>query len=65
MDLLWQKKKGPRQLVYLEIRGGNLKNIVDISVIVDSTETPRIQEVHRVIYHIICEIVEKKLSEEK
>lgn len=46
-------------------KGGNLKNIVDVPVIVDSTETPRIQEVHRVIYHIICEIVEKKLSEKK
>ena len=43
-------------------KGGNLKNIVDISVIVDSTETPRIQEAHRVIYHIICELVEHQLS---
>jgi len=28
--------------------------------VVESTNTARIQEVHRVIYHIICGIVEDK-----
>ena len=42
--------------------GGVLSNIVDITLIVKSTETPRIQEAHRVIYHIICELVENELS---
>jgi D-sedoheptulose 7-phosphate isomerase len=43
-------------------KGGMIKDDIDIGIIVDSTSTPRIQEAHRVIYHIICEIVEKKLS---
>ena len=42
--------------------GGNISKIVDISIIVDSKSTPRIQEAHRTIYHIICELVEKKLA---
>ena len=41
--------------------GGVLKENVDIPIIVKSTSTPRIQEVHRVIYHIICELVEIEL----
>ena len=38
--------------------GGIINNVVDISIVVKSTNTARIQEVHRVIYHIICGIVE-------
>jgi D-sedoheptulose 7-phosphate isomerase len=63
--LLIAKEKGATTIGLFGNNGGNLKNLVDISIVVDSTETPRIQEVHRVIYHIICEIVEKKLSERK
>jgi len=40
--------------------GGTINNVTDISIIVQSTNTARIQEVHRVIYHIICDIVENK-----
>ena len=39
-----------------------IKNIVDISLIVKDSSIPRIQEAHRVIYHIICEIVEEELA---
>ena len=38
--------------------GGTINSIVDIPIVVESTNTARIQEVHRVIYHIICGIVE-------
>ena len=40
--------------------GGIINNVVDIPIVVKSTNTARIQEVHRVIYHIICGIVEDK-----
>ncbi len=43
--------------------GGKLKNLVDILINVPSDNTPRIQEAHITIGHIICEIVELKLSE--
>ena len=39
-----------------------MTDLVTIPIIVDSSSTARIQEVHRVIYHIICELVEQKLS---
>lgn len=36
-----------------------LKSISDTIIAVPSKETPRIQEGHRIIIHIICELVEK------
>ncbi len=41
--------------------GDNLKNLSDICLQVPSRETPRIQEVHILIGHIICGLVEKEL----
>ena len=40
--------------------GGEIKSIVDHSLIVESNSTARIQEIHRIISHIICGLVEKK-----
>lgn len=42
--------------------GGKLKDIPDLSIIVPSDSTPRIQEVHTLLVHIICEEVEKNFS---
>ena len=56
------KKNGAYTIGLLGNDGGQISEIVDISVIVDSKSTPRIQEAHRTIYHIICELVEKKLA---
>ena len=39
--------------------GGRLKEISDININIDSQSTARIQEMHILIGHIICEIVEK------
>ena len=38
--------------------GGKLRGLVDICVIVPSTSTPRIQEAHTLVIHILCGIVE-------
>ena len=34
--------------------------IADHSIIIKSKSTPRIQEVHRVVTHLICDLTEKK-----
>ena len=57
------KKNGAITIGLLGNKGGSIKRHVDIPLIVNSTSTPHIQEVHRTIYHIICEIVEKELVE--
>ena len=55
------KKNGAITIGLLGNKGGSIKRCVDIPLIVNSTSTPHIQEVHRIIYHVICEIVEKNL----
>jgi len=40
----------------------SIGKICDVSIIINSSLTPRIQEAHRTIYHIICEEVEKKFE---
>ena len=60
--LLVSKRKGAKTVGFLGHKGGHIKNIVDIPLIVNSNSTPRIQEVHRTAAHIICEMVEKNIS---
>ena len=44
--------------------GGKLRDLVDISVIVPSTSTPRIQEAHTLVIHILCGIVENSFVQD-
>lgn len=41
--------------------GGEMAKIADISLVIPSFETPRIQESHILIGHILCDIIEKEL----
>ena len=59
--LLVAKENGGYTIGLLGNEGGEIKSIVDLSIIVNSKSTPRIQEAHRVIYHIICDELEKGL----
>lgn len=43
--------------------GGKLKDLSDILINIPSSDTPRIQESHIMVGHIICEFVEKNLFE--
>lgn len=42
--------------------GGTMKDMCDVLMAASSNDTPRIQEAHETIYHIICELVEKELT---
>lgn len=44
--------------------GGKLREMVDILINVPSESTPRVQEAHITIFHIVCDLVEKKLEGE-
>ena len=41
--------------------GGEMARLADMALIVPSNETPRIQESHILIGHMICDIIEKEL----
>ena len=45
--------------------GGKMKEASDLLLNVPSTDTPRIQESHIMIGHIICELVESAIFPKK
>lgn len=55
------KEMGIQTIALTGATGGKMKNIADITIRVPSTDTPRIQESHITIGHIICEIIEDTL----
>lgn len=54
-------KKGVITIGLTGQTGGKMKNTSSILINVPSNDTPRIQELHILIGHIICELVEKNL----
>ena len=56
------KVKGAKTIGLTGGNGGKLAEVADLVLIVPSDITPRIQEAHITIGHIICELVEKELA---
>jgi D-sedoheptulose 7-phosphate isomerase len=59
------REKGCRTVGLLGKDGGSIKGLVDIDLTVSGHDTPRIQEGHITIIHILCELVEQALFGEK
>jgi D-sedoheptulose 7-phosphate isomerase len=55
------KSIGARTIGLLGRDGGEIGNLVDLNLTVPSPETPRVQEAHLIIIHILCDLVEKGL----
>ena len=53
---------GIKTIALLGNNGGKIRLIADISIIVESNSTPRIQEIHTLCGHSICRTVELKLG---
>ncbi|MEO6814389.1 MAG: D-sedoheptulose 7-phosphate isomerase [Ginsengibacter sp.] len=53
------KKKGMITIAFTGSKGGKLKDLSDHLINVPSDDTPRIQESHITIGHIICQLVEE------
>ena len=51
-----------RTIAFLGKDGGLAKNLAQNAIIVPSNTTARIQEMHILLGHILCEIVEKELK---
>jgi D-sedoheptulose 7-phosphate isomerase len=59
------KKRGLRTVALTGAAGGKLKTAVDYCICAPSNETPRIQECHILIGHIIAELVEETMFHDK
>jgi len=60
---VYAKKNGIIVVGLLGKGGGKILPLCDYAIVVPHNDTARIQEAHHVIYHTICEIVEKKVFE--
>jgi len=54
------RQKGIRTVGFTGATGGMMKELSDFLVNVPSTDTPRIQESHIMLGHIICQLVEEQ-----
>ena len=53
---------GVKTIIFTGAKNGKLDDMGDIVIKVPSEDTPRIQEMHILLGHIICEIVEKEMA---
>jgi D-sedoheptulose 7-phosphate isomerase len=49
-------------VAFLGKSGGELQALADIALVVPSEDTARIQEIHLAVEHLICEMVEERLT---
>ncbi len=60
--VLAAKARGLATVGLLGRDGGPVRELVDHALVVDGQKTSRIQEVHILIGHILCEVIEQELS---
>jgi D-sedoheptulose 7-phosphate isomerase len=56
------REKGARTIVLAGGSGGRMKALGDLALVAPSGDTPRIQEAHITMIHIICDLVEAALA---
>jgi len=60
--ILAAKEKGIFTIGLTGGPGGELSKLVDLALIVPSANTPRIQEAHITVGHLVCQLVEERLD---
>jgi len=58
------RRKGIESIALLGRDGGFTKGLATVDLIVPGTVTARIQEGQKVLYHVLCEMVEEKLPKQ-
>ena len=56
------RRRGLRTIALTGRDGGAVGRAADVHVNVPSESTPRVQEVHRTLLHVICDLVERTLG---
>ena len=56
---------GMQSVAFLARGGGRLKDHVDQALLVPTDVTARAQELHMIIGHVVCDLVEKAIAEEE
>jgi len=56
------KKMGCKTIGLSGNDGGDMNTICDVNIVVPASDTPRIQEMHILIGHTLCQLIEKSLT---
>ncbi len=56
-------KKGIKSFGFLGKGGGQLLDMVEAAMVAPSDQTPRIQEIHIMMGHLLCQLLEEQVSE--
>ena len=56
------RDRGIATIALTGAKGGAMADVCDLCLTVPSTSTPRIQEMHIAVGHMICELVEAQLA---
>ncbi|MSN25912.1 MAG: SIS domain-containing protein [Geobacter sp.] len=59
--LVLARERGCRTVGLLGKDGGSIKGHCDLALVVPSADTPRVQEGHGIIIHIVCDLIEKTM----
>lgn len=55
------RKIGATTIGFSNEKGGKLKGLVDLCLLVPSTDTQRVQECHMAVGHVVCDIIETSM----
>ena len=55
-------KRGCKTIGFSGKNGGEFNALCDVNLLVNSNDTPRIQEMHILIGHTICHLIEQEFS---
>ena len=56
------KARQMKTIAFLGRDGGSTAGIADVELLVKSDSTARVQEAHQLLLHVLCEIIESRLS---
>jgi D-sedoheptulose 7-phosphate isomerase len=60
--LLAARERGAATIALLGASGGRMGGLADVELRVPSEDTPRIQEAHITLLHVLCELIERELA---
>ncbi|HWI58048.1 MAG TPA: phosphoheptose isomerase, partial [Bacillota bacterium] len=58
------KRQGMESLCFLGRDGGYTKGVATLDLIAPGTSTARIQEAHKLLFHVLCELADQQLPKD-
>ena len=59
------KARNVKTIAFLGRDGGSTLGIADVDVLIKSESTARVQEAHQLLLHVLCEIIEAQMEDDK